>query len=111
MARKILLAATAMLLSLVFAAGVYAAEVVQGKCLEFDSQNMVITLEEYDINFDDQNPYGHSTGIVSKYDVSDAKIGITPETNDVLRIAYTASGSTRHAIKVMNVSKQNLRTK
>jgi hypothetical protein len=36
-------------------------------------------------------------------------IGIPPEAGDVLRIAYDVKGTDRVALRVMNVTKQDLR--
>lgn len=98
-------------LCLVFALNSSASEVVQGKCLEYNTESKVIKLEEFDTNFGKEAPYGLTTGIVSEFDCSNAKIGITPVPGDILRIAYKIKGDTKTAIKVMNVSKQDLRKK
>ena len=99
------------LLGLLIPAVSFAAEVTQGKCLSYDQAAKVITVEEYDTNFDKENKYGKPTGIVSEFDVSNAKIGIEPTADDILRIAYTVDGDAKKAIKVMNVSKQDLMKK
>jgi uncharacterized ion transporter superfamily protein YfcC len=88
-----------------------AAEVSQGKCKEYNKQTKVITIEEYNLNFSKANPYGEPTGEMNAYDVSNAQIGIPPQPGDVLRIAYDVKGTKREALKVMNVSKQDLRKK
>jgi len=88
-----------------------AAEVCQGKCLSYNQDQKTITVEEYDTNFDKDNPYGQSTGVVSDYNVERAVIGIMPVPGDVLRIAYEVKGTERVALRVMNVSKQDLRKK
>lgn len=88
-----------------------AAEVSQGKCDKYNKETKVITIEEYNTNFSEKNPYGEPTGIVSSYNVESAVIGIPPEPGDILRIAYDVKGTERVALKVMNVSKQDLRKK
>lgn len=93
------------------ASAVSAAEVAQGKCIEFNTAGMQIVLEEYSPEISKEHPYGPSTGRVSEFHVARAKIGIPPEPGDILRIAYTVEGGIRQAIKVMNVSKQDLRKK
>ncbi len=98
-------------LTLLLAGAAMAAEVIQGKCLEYDQSAKTITVEEYDINFDAENPYGHATNIESTVDVATAKVGIEPMSGDILRIAYNVQGDRKVAIKVMNVSKQDLRKK
>jgi hypothetical protein len=88
-----------------------AAEVAQGKCLAYNTAGKRISLEEFSPEISKDYPYGPPTGRVSEFDVAKAKIGITPEPGDVLRIAYTVEDGVRQAIKVMNVSKQDLRKK
>ena len=88
-----------------------AAEVSQGKCLQYDKARKVVTIEEYDLNFSKEHPYGQPTGTQSEYDVATAMIGITPEAGDILRLAYDVKDSTKVALRVMNVSKQDLRKK
>lgn len=88
-----------------------AAEVCQGKCVSYNKVENTITLEEYNTNFTKDAPYGEPTGVTLTYNVATAMIGISPEPGDVLRIAYEVKGPERVALKVMNVSKQDLRKK
>ncbi|MDY0042952.1 MAG: hypothetical protein RBS57_21785 [Desulforhabdus sp.] len=88
-----------------------AAEVSQGKCVSYNQEEKTITIEEYNLNFNEANPYGEPTGTVSSYNAGSAKMGIKPEPGDVVRIAYEVKGTDRVALKVMNVSKQDLRKK
>jgi hypothetical protein len=88
-----------------------AAEVSQGKCISYDKERKLIAIEEYDINFSKEFPYGRPTGTQSEYDVSTAQIGIIPEIGDILRLAYDVKGTSRVALRVMNVSKQDMRKK
>ncbi len=88
--------------------GALAGEVSQGKTLAYDKTAKIMKIEEYDTNFTPQAKYGQPTGIVSEYDLSQAKVGIVPETGDVVRIAYDIDGQRKVALKVMNVSKQDL---
>ena len=100
------------LLALIYlTAGALAAEVSQGKTLAFDAAAKSIKIEEYDTNFTPTAPYGQPTGIVSEYDLSRAKVGIHPDGGDVVRIAYRIDGERKVALKVMNVTKQDLRKK
>lgn len=110
---KIILKISALCLAicLVLALNSSASEVVQGKCLEYNTEVKIIKLEEFDTNFSKEAPYGQSTSIVSEFDFSKAKIGITPEPGDILRIAFKINGDAKKAIKIMNVSKQDLRKK
>ncbi len=87
------------------------AEVSQGKCLRFEETSKLITLEEYDTNFSPEYPYGRPTGVTSLYDASGALIGASPNPGDILRIAYEVQGTQRMALKVMNVSRQDLMKK
>lgn len=88
-----------------------AADVSQGKCLQYDQQNKSITIEAYDTQFSNQYPYGRPTGAQEIYNVSKAQIGMEPEPGDILRFAYVAKGEEKMALRVMNVSKQDLRKK
>ena len=90
----------------------FAAEVVQGKCVEYNQGKNELTVQEYNTEFSKEAPYGKPTMAVSRFDVSDAKIGIVPQPGDILRIAYKkADGKVKKALKVMNVSKQDFRKK
>lgn len=89
----------------------WAGEVSQGRYIGMEAASAQMTIEEYDTNFTAAYPYGTPTGIITRFDVSTAKIGIHPEAGDILRIAYDEKGDTKRAIKVMNVSKQDLRKK
>lgn len=88
-----------------------AADVSQGKCIEYNKEKKTVTIEEYDIQFSEKFPYGQPTGQTSTYDVSKAQIGLSPEPGDILRIAYKVKGQDRMALKIMNVTKQDLRKK
>ncbi|MFZ1984987.1 MAG: hypothetical protein WAU91_11280 [Desulfatitalea sp.] len=88
-----------------------AAEVSQGKCISYDKGRKLIAIEEYDLNFSKEFPYGRPNGTQSEYDVATAEIGIVPEIGDILRVAYDVKGTTKVALRVMNVSKQDLRKK
>ena len=97
-----------MILSLLFAGYAVAAEVAQGKCIEYNAETKIIKVQEYDTNFA-QNKYGNPTSIESEFDVSTAKIGMLPEAGDILRISYVIEGNSKVALKIMNVSKQDLK--
>jgi alpha-L-arabinofuranosidase len=88
-----------------------AGEVSQGKCIQYNNDQKVLTIEEYDINFSKEAPHGKPTGIVSEFDCSKAKIGLKPEPGDIVRIAYDIKSDKKIAVKVMNVSKQDLMKK
>jgi hypothetical protein len=88
-----------------------AADVSQGKCIQFDADKMLITIQEYDTNFSKDHPHGRPTDVKSVYNASKAEIGADPKAGDILRIAYEVKGTDRVAIKVMNVSRQDLMKK
>ncbi len=111
MIRRSVVVMMAVLLNLCLVSGGVCAEVSQGKCLKFDESSMLITLEEYDTEFSQEHPYGRPTGITSVYNASKAQIGAPPEVGDILRIAYEVKGTERVAIKVMNVTRQDLMKK
>lgn len=100
-----------MLAAFLLPSAAFAAEVAQGVCQTYDHDGKVITIEEYDTNFDAEHKYGTPTGIITEFEVTKAKIGIEPESGDILRFAYVLHGDKRQALKVMNVSKQDLMKK
>jgi len=85
-----------------------AAQVDQGKCVAYDEQKQLLTIEEYDLNFSPEHRYGRPTGKNNVYNLKDAKIGILPAVGDIMRLSYEEKGNERIAIKVMNVSKQDI---
>jgi hypothetical protein len=87
------------------------AEVAQGKCVKIEKDGTLVTIEEYDTQFSKEHPYGRPTGKTSVYNFSKAEIGVPAAVGDILRIAFTAKGSEKMAVKVMNVSKQDLMKK
>ncbi|MGE4291516.1 MAG: hypothetical protein AB7E32_04825 [Desulfovibrio sp.] len=108
--KKIIATITTLLLLAAFAGSALAAEVAQGVCKSIDASTLVI--EEFDTNKTPENKnYGNPTGIETSFDLATAKIGIPPEPGDILRIAYDVKDNAKHAIKVMNVSKQDLSKK
>ena len=88
-----------------------AAEVVQGKCVAIDVEKKIYTIEIYDTTKDKDNPYGRSTNknIVMNY--SKAQVGKDPEVGNILRVAYKVEGTDNMAIRVMNVTKQDIMKK
>ena len=92
-----------------FASPALAAEVSQGKVLAWDAVKLVVTIEDYDLDFTKDHPFGKPTGQKSVYDCRSALIGVPPAVGDVIRIAYHVKGTERVALKVMNVTKQSLR--
>ena len=87
------------------------AEVAQGKCVTVEKDGTVVTIEEYDIQFSKEHPYGRPTGKTSVYNFSKAEVGVPAAVGDVLRIAFVVKGNEKIAIRIMNVSKQDLMKK
>jgi hypothetical protein len=111
MKSKVLFYVAAVILVLCLAAPTMAATVAQGKCVSYDKDKKIIVIEEYDTNFTKEHKFGTPTGKQSTYNVANALIGITPAPGDVLRIAFEEKGADRVAVRVMNVSKQDLMKK
>ncbi len=111
MKRNVTLCALCLVIGICFAANGIAGEVSQGKCLEYNAESKMVKVEEYDTNFSKDAPYGKTTGIISEFNCSKAKIGAHPEVGDILRISYEVDGSTKKALKIMDVTKQDLRKK
>jgi len=109
---KILCCAVSLILGLCLAPWVMAAsQVAEGKCITYDKDKKIVTIEDYDTNFGPGYKYGHPTGKQSVYNVAGALIGIEPSPGDILRIAYEETDNQRVAIRIMNVSKQDLMKK
>jgi ribosomal protein S17 len=111
MKSKVLFYMAAVLLVLCLAAPTMADTVAQGKCVSYDQDKKIIVIEDYDTNFSKENKYGKPTGKQSTYNVANALIGATPAAGDILRIAFEEKGADRVAVRVMNVSKQDLMKK
>lgn len=111
MRNKVILLFASLVLVFAFTTSACAVEVAQGKCVKYDPEKKVVTIEEYDTNFSSGHKYGRPTGKESTYNLTDALIGVPPAQGDILRIAYELKGTERIATKVMNVSKQDLMRK
>jgi hypothetical protein len=111
MKRKLLVVTLALLVGIVLTGAATAAEVSQGRVVSVTTDPSQVIMEEYDINFSAEAPYGNATGIITHFDLTRAKVGLKPEPGDILRIAYVIEGEKNVALKVMNVSKQDLRKK
>jgi len=97
----------ACLLVALAAAGAFAGEVFQGVCKVYDEQKKVMTLANTE---PDKNKVDKSQQEVT-FDLSRAKVGLTPAAGDKMRVAYVQEGDKLMALKVMNVTKQDLRKK
>lgn len=100
-----------LMLAVCFAAPVMAANVSHGKCITNDAKAKTVTIEEYDLTQTPENKYGKPTGKQSTFDLSEAMVGIAPQPGDILRIAWKEKGDKKMAIRVMNVTKQDLMKK
>jgi hypothetical protein len=111
MKSRIVVCLTGMILIICLAAPAMSAEVAQGKCLKFDTEKKTVTIEEYDTDFAKPHVYGKPTGKQSTFNVATAMIGHDPSPGDILRIAYSMKGAEKIAMKVMNVTRQNIMRK
>jgi len=105
---RILSYLVALLLVLGLSVPVMAADVAHGKCVNFDEGKKLVTIDEYDRDFSKENKHGKPTGKQLTFNVADALIGITPVPGDVLRIAYTKKGNDLMAVRIMNLTKQDI---
>ena len=87
------------------------AEVVQGKCVAIDEVNKTYIIEVYDTTKSKEHPYGRSTNKIFAVNYSKALIGKDPEVGDILRAAYRIEGTENMAIRVMNITKQDIMRK
>lgn len=112
MKRSLLSLCMALSAALLMGATALAAEVAQGKVLSMDTATNILTLEEFDTHKSADHPYGRPTGVTSEYKIDkQTLIGIKPQVGDVVRIAFKTQGTERIAVRIMNVSKQDLRKK
>lgn len=96
---------------LLLAMPAFAGEVSQGKCLAYDKAKKECVIEAYDLQITKESPYGRPTGDRLTFSTGEAAIGIEPAIGDILRIAYEVRADKKFALKIMNVSKQDLRKK
>ena len=82
--RKIFVFVVGLLVTVLAVLPVTAAEVAQGKCLSYDDQKKVVTIQEYDTTFSKEHRYGRPTAKNTSFDTSGALIGITPAPGDIL---------------------------
>ncbi len=112
MKKRILYAAMCVILSLCLAAPCMAATVAEGKCVVFDPAKNVLTIDEYDLNFSKDNPYGKATGKQLTFKLTpETLIGKTPEPGNILRLAFEEKGGEKTVVRIQNVTKQDLMKK
>ena len=88
-----------------------AAEVVQGKCVAIDEENKTYTIEIYDTTKNKENPYGKSTNKTMVVNYSKSMIGKDPEVGNLIRVAYKVEKTENIAIRIMNITKQDIMKK
>ena len=93
------LVALVVFLALLGGGAAMAAEVVQGPCVKLDAGTNTLVLK-------DERSQKEIT-----FDLSQAQVGMTPEPGDLIRVAYRMEGGRNLALKVMNLTKQDLRQK
>jgi len=111
MKSKILCCASALIFAICLAVPAFAADVTQGKCISYDKDKKIMVIQDYNTNFSKDHKFGQPTGKQSTYDLSGTLIGIPPNPGDIIRIAYDEKESQRHAIRIMNVTKQDIMKK
>jgi len=82
-----------------------ASRVYQGVCISLDGDGKVLKLENT------EPALNGIEGEQAVFDLTEAKVGLTPEPGDTIRVAYLEKEGVYQAVKVMNVTKQNLREK
>lgn len=75
------------------------APVVQGPCVSIDAKAQTLVLKKET----DQKE-------ITLY-ISQAKVGLPPQAGDILRVAYRQKNGKNLALKVMNLTKQDLMRK
>lgn len=90
-----------------FAGLALAGEVFQGVTASFDAAANKLVLKNSE---PDKNKVPKTTTEVT-FDTSRAAIGLLPAVGDKMRVAYVQEGEKFMAVKIMNVTKQDLRKK
>ncbi len=97
-----------MLLALALTAGCLnkadESKVYQGTCLSVEKGHILVLANS-------QPKLNPLKGDKAIFDISKAKVGLAPEVGNTIRVAFFEGKGTNLAIKVMNVTKQDLRRK
>lgn len=109
--KKLLYCVITLVIALLIALPAFAEPVSQGKTISYDPEKKTIVIDEYDTQFSKDHKYGQSTGKQGTYDTTGTLIGIVPKAGDIVRIAYEEKDNKKHAIRIMNVSKQDIMKK
>ena len=81
------------------------SQVYQGVCISLDSEGKTLKLENT------EPALNRIEGTHAVFDLTGARVGLTPEQGDTIRVAYVEREGLYQAVKVMNVTKQDLRKK
>jgi hypothetical protein len=111
MKRNVLMGLGLVLMVALLSCASETAEVAEGKVVNIEENGTLLTIDENNIDFSKEYPYGHPTGAQSVFNLSHAMIGMPPAVGDIVRIAYEKKGNERVAIRVMNITKQDLMKK
>jgi len=76
--------------------------VYQGECLRFSAADKILELKNTQPKL---NPIPGDSAV---FNLAEAKVGLNPGPGDVIRVAYKVQGNSFLALKVMNVSRQDL---
>ena len=79
------------------------SHVYQGVCLKYSAAEHVLELKNTQPQL---NPIPGETAV---FNLAKANVGLNPDPGDVIRVAYEVEGNSLLALKLMNVSKQDLR--
>ena len=79
------------------------SQVFQGVCISLDNDGKALVLENT------EPTSNRIEGGRAVFDLTEARVGLTPEPGDIIRVAYQEEDGVYRAVKVMNVSKQDLR--
>jgi hypothetical protein len=79
------------------------SRVYQGTCIALEDAGKTLKLANSQPNL---NPI---KGESATFDVSTAKVGAPPQPGDVIRVAFLEQGGKMVALRVMNVTRQDLR--
>lgn len=106
MTRKIsLLAMLALALAAGCTDGARDSKVFQGVCLAMSDGGQTLKLTNH------QPKLNLIKTPEASFDIAKAKVGLTPEPGNVIRVSYLEKGDRLVALKVMNITKQDLRKK
>jgi hypothetical protein len=81
---------------------VHDSRVYQGTCITLEDGGKTLKLANSQPNL---NPI---KGESATFDVSTAKVGASPQPGDVIRVSFLEQGGKMVALKVMNVTRQDL---